>query len=168
MAITTQHVQGLSDLQRAMNELPKEIKRGGIIIRALRSAGAIIRDAAKRNAPVLPISEENERRQSGAIRANIVSYVTTMYDNMITAIIRVRSRGYIFENEGFRQRKDASLEGNPNYWWLQEFGTSTHRAQPFMRPAFEANKQAALSAIKEGLQQEITKAARKWARKAHR
>lgn len=165
MAIQTVKVEGLSELQRAMDMLPVEIRRGGLIVRALRRAGAIVRDAARRMAPVLPADEETERRKSGAIRANIVSYVTGQFDGMITAIIRVRSRGYIFENAGFRRRRDAALAGNPNYWWLVEFGTSDTRAQPFMRPAFMSTRDAALDMIKTGLRDEIMKAARRWARK---
>ncbi len=168
MATEVRHVQGLRELQAAMDALPKEIKRGGLIIRALRNAGAMVRDSARRLAPVLQIADESGRRKSGAIRSNIVSYVTTQFDGMITAIIRVRSRGYIFENEGFRQRKDSSLSGNPNYWWLVEFGTSVMHAKPFMRPAFQATKQAALEMIKTGLRSEIEKAARRWARKVAR
>lgn len=168
MAKTLQHVSGLKELQQAMDMLPKEIKRGGIIIRALRKAGLIVRNAAQRMAPVLPLGLQTDRRKSGAIRANIVSYVTTQFDNMIVAIIRVRNRGYIFENEGFRKRQDPSLSGNPNYWWLVEFGTSQSKAKPFLRPAFEGNRQAALEAIKDGLRDEIMKAARRWARKAQK
>jgi len=43
------------------------------------------------------------------------------------------------------------LAGNPNYWWLVEFGTSHAPAQPFMRPAFERKKGEAMRVVTESL-----------------
>jgi len=40
---------------------------------------------------------------------------------------------------------------------FQEFGTSKMAAHPFMRPAFEANKEAMLSKIVEGIREALAK-----------
>lgn len=41
---------------------------------------------------------------------------------------------------------------NVEYSIYQEFGTSRMRAQPFLRPAFDANRRAALETIRRALQ----------------
>lgn len=48
---------------------------------------------------------------------------------------------------------------------LQEFGTSHHKAQPFMRPAWDANQRLVLENIKGGLGDEIIKSAKRLAKK---
>lgn len=48
----------------------------------------------------------------------------------------------------------------------QEFGTSRHSAQPFMRPAWDQEKGMVLTIIVNGLGTEISKAAARAARKA--
>lgn len=192
MATELKHVHGLRELQQAMDDLPKQIRRGGLIIRALRDAGQLVRDAAKRMAPVLSsekassafsarryhaagyaLSKQENQRVPGNIKFNIVSYVTTEFAGRITSIIRVRTRSYIFSDRGNRKGMRGGADpsnrvDNPNYWWLVEFGTSHSRAQPFMRPAFQATKFAALEMIKTGLRDEIEKAAQRWARRAAR
>lgn len=51
---------------------------------------------------------------------------------------------------------------------FQEFGTIHHRAQPFMRPAFEGQKANALNIIIKQMAAEIEKARARAARKAAR
>src|SRR5690606_8675852 len=51
---------------------------------------------------------------------------------------------------------------------LQEFGSSQHPAQPFMRPSWDQNKDAVLDGIADDLWKEIDKAAQRLARKAAR
>lgn len=50
----------------------------------------------------------------------------------------------------------------------QEFGTASHPAQPFMRPAWDANRGSVLKTFKEDVETEIDKAAQRAARKAAR
>jgi HK97 gp10 family phage protein len=50
----------------------------------------------------------------------------------------------------------------------QEFGTVTNRPQPFLRPAWQENKRAALDNIKDVLAEEIEKARARIARKTAR
>lgn len=49
---------------------------------------------------------------------------------------------------------------------LQEFGTSHHRAQPYMRPAWDQNQNAALIGIAADIQQEINATAARVAKRA--
>lgn len=48
---------------------------------------------------------------------------------------------------------------------FMEFGTFKDAPQPFMRPAWEANKDAALRIISQELKNEIEKAAKRYAKK---
>lgn len=146
-------ISGLRELEKAMQMLPDEIKRGGLIMRALRAGSRVVAAEAKRRAPVLnPFSPAvlTGRRKSGALKAGIVTNFSK--DEELTVVMRVRNRGYIFAEAG---RKSSSLEGNPNYWWLVEFGSSKQPARPFMRPAFESKKYEALAEITRHLKKEI-------------
>lgn len=51
---------------------------------------------------------------------------------------------------------------------LQEFGTKDHPPQPFMRPAFDAEKRSVFEGIKNDLWAEIMKAVERLARKTSR
>jgi HK97 gp10 family phage protein len=51
---------------------------------------------------------------------------------------------------------------------LQEFGSSVHGPQPFLRPAWDSNKMSALNNIGKELASEIDKAAKRLERKAAR
>ena len=143
-------VEGLRELDNALAALPVEIKRAPIIYRALHDGARLIVAEAKRRAPLLSDPLE-QRRQRGALRSGIVEHVSREHDFEVN--VRVRSRGYIFAPgpDTRRNPKSAQRAGNPNYWWLVEFGTSKMPAQPFLRPAFEAQKSAAANAIRDSL-----------------
>lgn len=161
-------ITGLDDLERKLKTLPEGIKRGGVILRALRYGSKVIQKEARLLAPVRKEHEQAVTRSGaikstfrksfkeqgirpGALRAGIVDMFSKQQE--LTTIVRVRSRGYIFNNKS----KDKK-PNNPNYWWLLEFGTSRIPAVRFLRRAFEARKNEAATAIREGLQQEIAKA----------
>jgi HK97 gp10 family phage protein len=52
--------------------------------------------------------------------------------------------------------------------WNQEFGNVNHPAQPFARPAWDADKAALLKRISDGLWREVRKAAERAERRAAR
>lgn len=144
----TMQIEGLRELDNALAALPVEIKRAPIIYRALHDGARLIVAEAKRLAPVLK-DLSNKYRQPGAIRAGITQAASRTQDFEVD--VRVRNRGYIFAQGS----KSSALSGNPNYWWLVEFGTSKMAAIPFLRPAFEAMKGQAAEAIRESLRKGI-------------
>lgn len=148
MAKVTVTVEGLAELNANLLKFGKVIA-GQAVTDALREGGFIIRNEAKRRAPVL--ENDTLRRRRGALRTNISAYPVAW--NQV--VVRVRSRGYIFDKNDPKARRP----GNPNYWWLREFGTSKLPAQPFLRPAFEAKKMEALDAIRARLAKNIELAA---------
>lgn len=130
-------VRGLDELKKNLATLSARVG-GEITTRALMKGGALFRAEAKRRAPVL--AEQTRWRKPGTLKSAIAAY--PMAWNRIK--VRVRSRTYIF---GPKNAKGHNWAGNANYWWLVEFGTSKMRPRPFMRPAFESQKYAALQAI---------------------
>lgn len=147
-------VHGLKELNARMVALQKEfggnnVPAGKWVMRALHDGARVIRDEAKRLAPVLRVLDP--RRTPGELRGSIVEHASrTEYG---TVYVRVRTRGYIFADglDSSKNKKSSSRRGNPNYWWLVEYGTSKAPAQPFLRPAFEAKKGAALNEIRKSL-----------------
>lgn len=135
---------GLRELNARLAALPREIKKGPILMRALHDGARIIKAEARKLAPVLRVPDP--RRRAGELRANIVQHASRSEDD--TVVVRVRTRGWIF---GSGRLANSALAGNPNYWWLQEFGTSKQPARPFLRPAFESQKFNAAVAVKNSL-----------------
>lgn len=184
--MVTVQMHGLGQLQRLLDELPEQVKRGGILMRGLRQGANVIRDEARRRAPVLRDAEKitpvvapgkkgrkpraywgTPYRRRGAIRQGIVTQMKGFVDGRPTVIVRVRSRGYIFAETTHTRRdrlRNPALAGNPNYWWLVEFGTSKAPAQPFMRPAFEAKKFLAAQIAMRSAREEIYSLLRKHGR----
>lgn len=146
-------VKGLKELDARMQALQKEfgtasVPAGKWLMRALHDGAKVIRNEARSRAPVL--KDMDPRRRVGAIRDGIIEHASREHHN--TVYVRVRNRGYIFgENVTRGSRINSSLAGNPNYWWLVEFGASHAPAQPFLRPAFENKKGEALNVIQASL-----------------
>lgn len=135
-------LSGFKELAEALEQLPKATARN-TLRRVLRKAAEPTREAAQAKAPIL----------SGRLRESVV---------VGTQLTR-------------RQKADARKEGTyfseihvgtaKGYSVPQEFGTVDHAAQPFMRPAWDQNKDKALKIIGDELGNEIEKAAARRARK---
>lgn len=145
-------VEGLHELSKALEQFEERIK-GQITTDALKAGGKLIEGTARQRAPVLQVAAKDAkhaRRLPGVLRAAITSYAIRWNE----VIVRVRNKPYIFDekNGGRRPR-------NPNYWWLVEFGTSKMAARPFLRPAFESQKMAAMLVIKAEMERGVALAA---------
>ncbi|MEO6147018.1 MAG: HK97-gp10 family putative phage morphogenesis protein [Sulfuriferula sp.] len=157
----TVHVTGLRELQAALKELPDRIAKNAL--RASVYAGAVvIKDEAKQRAPNYtgPVSQGHP--PPGTLKRSIImkqipeksgQYFQTFY-------VLVR-HGKKYQKQG----KKGNLSQDAFYWRFIEFGTAKMAAQPFMRPAFEARKQAALDAIQKKLLQRIDEEATALGRK---
>jgi len=136
-------VEGLRELERALAELPKATAKN-TLKRTLKLAAQPIADHAQRLAP----------RDTGGLAEGIM--VTTKKPK------KHKSKGRAFA-EIYIGPKARSVNAVP-----QEFGTVNHPAQPFMRPAWDAEKETSLDIIKNELGGQITKAAARLAKKAAR
>lgn len=151
MAETTQNLQGFKELADALRELGPRVARNGL--RAATSAGAaIIRNDARSRAPVdtgemkKDIQMKRERDTKGEMSAKYSVFVRSGKKSRLSG-------------------KARNIQKDSYYWKFQEFGTSKAPAQPFMRPAYDANKEAAVGKIGEVLNERIQKAARELARR---
>ena len=141
-----QRIAGLSDLAAALRELPLRIGRN-VLRRAVSSAAAVIRDEARQRAPVLT---GEMKRDIQIKRERVRTDVIALYSVFVRAGKKSRLAG-----------KGRNVDKDSYYWRFVEFGTSKMAAHPFMRPAFETKKMAAVEAIKasltEGIPREVQK-----------
>lgn len=119
--------------------------------RALRKGANVVRDAARANAKRIddPASraeiQKNIGVQAGGRRRERAAGGPMM---------RVGVRG------GARYRKDGGQGlsgGNTTHWRYVEFGTSSARAQPFMRPAAVSSVSRAADVVSSAAQVELDK-----------
>lgn len=151
MARTVVRVEGLSELDRALGELPKATGKA-VLRRVLRKAAEPIAAAMRARAPSDPTDDLPDIIPSIGVGTKLSGRQAKMHRKM------------------FRSDK-ASVEmfagvGKIPHSHLQEWGTSHHAAQPFARPAWDATKAGALDIIVSDLGDEIDKAAKRLAKKA--
>lgn len=144
MVKQTFKIEGLKELGEALQELPKATGTN-VLKRALTEAADPIEQDAASRAPEL--------------RGHLKRSVTTG-----TKLSR---------RQKSQHKKESKVEifvgpgALPQAVW-QEFGTAHHPAQPFLRPAWDANGKGALMSIKDALAEQIEKARQRLARKAER
>ena len=126
-----------------MLQLPQRLDNK-LLNQGLIAGARVVRDEARRRAPVLKIPDP--RRRAGTLRRSIRAMRIRPPHYAATAIVRVR--GLTRKQIGaFKKKRGAGGANNPNdpfYWRFVEFGTSTMGARPFLRPAFESKKEAAV------------------------
>lgn len=144
MARQTFKIEGLAELDEALQELPKATARN-VLKRVLVEQGQPIKDAGEALAP----------RLTGGLKE---SY----------AVGTKLSRRQKSQNS-----KESDVEvyigPGPAAKAVQtEFGNAHQAAQPHLRPAFDGNVMKVLSGIKTSLENEIEKARQRLAKKAER
>lgn len=134
-------VDGLRDLGERMKGLSEDMNNR--IARAATAAGAVvIRDAAKQKAPV----------RTGNLRKNIIVKRLPKGESPLTSehIVTVR------QGKLTKKQRDAGLV-DAFYGRFVEYGTAKSPAQPFLRPAYDQNKEKATQAIKDRISKRLTK-----------
>lgn len=144
MAVQKFHVDGLRELETALKELPKATGKN-VLKRVLVKAAAPVASSAERLAP----------RMRGRLQMSIGT--GTKLSRRQSKLHRKESAVEVFVGAG------ALVQAI-----TQEFGTAHHPAQPFMRPAWDANQKPSYDSIRDDLAQEIEKARKRLARKAER
>lgn len=143
-------LQGFKELADAMRELPKQVAKNAL--RSAVNAGASeIRKEARTRAP----------KKSGTLKRALYQKQIREESSQYKQVFYVGVRAG--PTRGKDGKKDYSRDAW--YWRFVEFGTSKMAAKPFLRPAFESKKQAAVSAIGKKLDERIQKAARELAKK---
>jgi len=137
---------GFRELEQALLELPKAVAKSALR-QALKKAGQPVVADAQRKVPVL----------TGELLGSL----------------DIRSTLSKRQRRGRAKAGDVEMFIGPSWpkgahGHLVEFGTSKMAARPFLRPAWDANKERVLAAIGKELWASIEKAARRLARKAER
>ena len=138
----TVKVEGLADLGARMKGLSEAVNNR--IARAATAAGAVvIRNSAQQKAPV----------DTGNLKKNIIVKRLPKGESSLTSehIVTVR-KGKLTAKQKSSGLKDAY------YGQFVEFGTAKMPAQPFLRPAYDENKQRAVEAIKDRIAARLKKA----------
>lgn len=156
-----EHVDGLAELKRALEELPKNIGRN-VLRGAVRAGAAVIRAESQARAPVYAGDVSKGHPPPGTLkRAIYMKQIAELSGATRQTFIVGARKGRKYRHQG----KSGNLSQDAYYASFVEFGTSRMAARPFMRPAFEAKKNAAVEAIKAYLAQRIPAEAEKLARK---
>jgi HK97 gp10 family phage protein len=143
-----QNLTGFKELAEKLKQLPKKVAKNGLR-RAVSSGAAIVRNAARKRAPVdtgemkrdIMMKREKDKQGSGTTGAVYSVYVRSGKKSRLAG-------------------KKRDVERDSFYWKFVEFGTKTIPAQPFMRPGFEESKGEAIGAIGKSLDETIQAAAR--------
>ena len=158
---TTQRVEGLDQLLKNMQQLPRELvsKNGGLVRSALFQATKLVREDVRARAP----------RDTGNLARNVIA-VRDRNPQAAGAseryVITVRRKRQTKRAKAKAVRKasgkiDYRASGDAFYWRFVEFGTKDSRAQPFLRPGFEAQKGAAVDAFRESLGKGVQRVVRR-------
>jgi len=133
-------IEGLDGVLDALQALPREIvsRNGGPARAALARGARLIRDEARRLAPYDAQGDEVHVRDE---------------------IVAQRDREP--QKSGANERYVVGVRRRAWYWWWVELGTEKQRAQPFLRTAFETQKEQAMNAIVDSLRSGIDRIARK-------
>lgn len=147
---TSVEVKGLKELNDALAQLPERIGKN-VLRGAVSSAAAEVRKEAKAKAPIYtgPVSQGHP--PPGALRRAVYQKQIPERSGPLqqTFFVGVR-HGKKYQSVG---KKGANLDAY--YFPFVEFGTSRMAARPFMRPAFEGKKNAAVQALQAYMAQRI-------------
>lgn len=135
-------LEGFDVLARELRELPERIAKNAL--RAAVNAGASeVRKEVRLRAPV------DTGRLRRAVYQKQIGEASSLYRQVY--VVGVRS--------GARRGKDGTKNRSQDafYWRFLEFGTRYIAARPFLRPAFEAQKRAAIDAMAKKLRERIAR-----------
>jgi HK97 gp10 family phage protein len=155
-------LRGFRELDKALSELPKATAKA-VLRRVAKSALEPMRAAAESAAPrdqgnlqiSIAVSEKRTRRAKGQFKAITGGNIRTSAGTFR----RSAAAGVAFA------MGPSAGKGVLNYATFTEFGTSDTSAQPFMRPAFDANAEGAIEIIRGEMAVQIGKATKRVAKR---
>lgn len=169
-------ITGLEATFRKMDGL-KQSLRNKIVRTWMTKAGRVVKNEAKRLAPVLKDKKKYPHLIPGLLKKSIDAKVVTFKSNVVVAIIGPRSDFRSVRDPGtkkvVRQTKKgkerfaelakagAFIQNPTKYAHLLELGTSKMAAQPFLRPAIAAKRSEVVSMGVRIINEELAKLAAK-------
>lgn len=181
MPDVTIKVDGLAALHLALSELPERVAKNSLR-RAVNAGAGVIRDEARAKAPTWtgPVSQGHP--PAGTLQRSIIVKQIPEQSSYYRQVYYVTVRhGKKYQRQG----RKGNLSQDAFYWSWVEFGhwvnttgkalggsnkdrnraraiaaghTTFIPAHPFMRPAFDTKKQAAIDAIRDKLAEGIEQA----------
>ncbi|OOS03265.1 phage protein, HK97 gp10 family [Moraxella cuniculi DSM 21768] len=173
-------VEGLDELDKKLGNLRKDL-RGKSLYNSLMVASTPMYKQAKRQAPAsdaayrrymssgqgeatFRFSKNGKKLKGKRQRAKrgegkfVIQQAGLLKKNI--------RRGRLNKNSTNKNRAAIGIGVNVSgktgssafYWHMVEYGTKYHQAQPFLRPAFENNKEQAVERFKQQLDKNIKKA----------
>lgn len=147
-------IDGLKELNEALKRLPENVAKN--VLRGATNAGAsVIRKEAQQRAPVYTGNVGTGHPPPGTLKKSIIQRQRRDLSGLVKQVFNIGVRA------GVTRDKAGNKKLGAYYWWWVEFGTSKMAAKPFMRPAFEAQKLAAVEAIRKYLAERIPREAEK-------
>lgn len=146
-------VKGLSELGASLQALADDVALR-VCARATFKGARFIKDLAITRAPAWPVAHKLKDVEvpPGNLKKQIIVKKVAKNKTYLTAEYLVTVRG---------KKKDFYAA---RYGRLVEFGTVKMSARPYLRPAFDGGKEAAVGIIKDELNDGIDRAARKAAK----
>lgn len=168
---TSIKLEGLKELNDALAEFSKATS-GNILKRAVGTAGAMFADHAIAIAPkdTGTLKKEIKVSKPKIISPGKAAYAQAMKETGDKAEAAAAARA-ANRSAGGTGRSAVTHVGptkRAGQGMLQEFGTAHHKAQPFMRPTWDADGPKLVDVIRDTLAEEIDKAKTRAARKAAR
>lgn len=143
MAEVIVKVEGLEELKRQIEGLNEKFQRR-VLDQGVSAAARIIRNAASSKAP------KDTGLLKRAIRIGKVRQLSFPGKSVYHVFISPKVKGT-------RQKKGKSREIWAFYWRFLEFGTRKMAARPFLRPAFDENREQALKAMADKFRSALEK-----------
>lgn len=142
-------VKGLEELKRKFLEIPKALRRR-VLMNALRAGARLVRDEAKRNAPLLQNPMDAPFRTRGTVK-NAIRVRTSKADR------RAGNVGvFVNVKPAPKGQRGAKSPTDPFYWRWLEFGTKKMQARPFIQKG-AAKLNAALTEFEKSIGKWMTK-----------
>jgi len=159
------NLTGLDNVLSTLQKLPQEVvsKRGGIVRQAVFAGARVIRAEARKN--LTKVTSNGRKGNDDAVSTGLTA------KNIV-----VRRKNMPNSEKGERALLTVAYKSHPGYKskfrkkpikfndiaFMLEYGTSKQRAEPWLRPAFNAKKEQAIDKMRSDLLVKIDRLAKKY------
>lgn len=153
-------LEGLRDLDKALGALPGRMGQK-VLVGALKYGAEPVAEAVQRLAPARPASAPDEKTEPAGVKRKRrpgTLKIRIGYGTKLTRRQRVKKAD--------RDTAEVYVGTKDRAGVLDEFGTVRSKAQPFMRPGWEATKHQALDRTVSKLRDGVAEATAKETAKA--
>ena len=174
MGVDTQQLRGFDDLIAKLRQIAPTLRRR-VMRNALAAGARLVRDEARRRAPVLVNAAKAPHRTPGLVRSRIVVRTSkeARRQGDVGVFVNVKpAQGARYRTTtqrvlGLRLRnttlvrasqRGAKSKVDPFYWRFLEFGTKNMRARSFLQPA-SSRLPEALNTVRQAFE--------RWAQRAN-